>query len=266
MDDHDEPDTVDTTEELDSTDELDTTDDTDGTGEWDSDRDGSAADLTPEELLETLLDEEVLTIDDRTGTVTTTAGFEDTYSVYLDTYLSVPREEFVASVAETFALDSAELAAGRIEDLAVTREQLAAYLSLRSVLEGGYDPETLTRMAVVVADLEPETPVPDRLELLEDETFGPFVRTHDRAILTVWARRCAPCEAMKDDLDAVLDTVPEEAAVAGIDGDRAREFCSTHDVDAAPAIVYFENGHHRRTTVGRSTPPDIAAAIEDVYG
>jgi thiol-disulfide isomerase/thioredoxin len=260
MDDHDETDT------LDVTDDSATTEGTDEADEWNSDRDGSAADLPPEELLETLLDEEVLAIDDRTGAVTTTAGFEDTYSVYLDTYLSVPREEFVASVTETFALDSAELAAGRIEDLAVTREQLAAYLSLRSVLEGGYDPETLTRMAVVVADLEPETPVPDRLELLDDETFGPFVRTHDRAILTVWARRCAPCEAIKDDLDAVLDTVPEEAAVAGIDGDRARKFCSTHDVDAAPAIVYFENGRHRRTTVGRSTPPDVAAAIEAVYG
>ncbi|PSP62889.1 thioredoxin [Halobacteriales archaeon QH_8_64_26] len=260
MDDHDETDT------LDVTDDSATTEGTDETDEWNPDRDASEANATPEELLETLLDEEVLAIDDRTGAVTTTAGFEDTYSVYLDTYLSVPREEFVASVAEVFALDSTELAAGRIEDLAVTREQLAAYLSLRSALEGGYDPETLTRMAVVVADLEPETPVPDRLELLDDETFGPFVRTHDRAILTVWARRCAPCEAIKDDLDAVLDTVPEEAAVAGIDGDRAREFCSTHDVDAAPAIVYFENGRHRRTTVGRSTPPDVAAAIEDVYG
>jgi thiol-disulfide isomerase/thioredoxin len=259
MDDHDETDTVGTTEE------LDTTDETDGASERNSDRDGSAADLTSEDLLDALFDEEVLGIDDRTGTVTTTADFEDTYSVYLDTYLSVPREEFVASVAETFALDSTELAAGRIEDLAVTREQLAAYLSLRSAFGDGYDRGTLTRMAVVVADLEPETPVPERLELLRDETFESFVRTHDRAIVTVWARRCDPCEAMREDLDEILDTVPEAASVAGIDGDRAREFCTIYDVDAAPAVVYFEDGRHRRTAVGRATPADAAAAIEDVY-
>lgn len=224
------------------------------------------ATTSAEALLDTLVEEGVLAIDDRTGTVTTTAAFEDAYEVYLDTYRSVSREEFVRSVAEVFGLDSTELAARRIEDLDVTREQLAAYLGLRAEFDGSYDAATLSRMAVVVADLEPETPVPESLELLDDETAAAFVADHDRAMVTVWARRCDPCETMKQDLGAIFGVIPEGIAIAGIDGDRSAAFCTEHGVDAAPAVVYFESGDHCRTTTGRKAPDDIEAAIENVYG
>lgn len=217
-----------------------------------------------EALVESLFAENVLTTDERIGAVTTSAEFEDTHEIYLDTYTSVPQSTFVDTVAEVFGLDATE-ATDRIDELGVTREQLAAYLALRSVLGNSYDVATLSRMAVVVAGLEPETPVPEGLDLLDDDTYEGFLASHGRAIVTVWKRRCDPCEAMKRDLDAVLSALPDEVAVAGVDGERSRTFCTEYDIDAAPAVVYFDDGSHRRTIVGRQPPERIGAVAESVY-
>ena len=219
----------------------------------------------PAALLDALFDEGVLAADERTDAITTSAEFEDAYEVYLDTYVSMPDLAFVESVAEVFELESADAAAQQVEELGVSRAQLAAYLALGSALDGTYDAATRSRMAVVVADLEPETPVPECLTLLDDDTYEAFVVTNDRAVVTVWARRCDPCEAMKNEIDAVL-TALSGTTVAGIDGDTEGEFCASYGVDAAPALVFFEAGDHRRTVTGRTDPEEIEGIVETVHG
>ncbi len=214
-------------------------------------------------LFETLVEGNVLSV--REDAVTTTAEFEDIRGIYHDSYMSVDDDVFHRAVADVFGFESTEVAAEQAEALDVTREQLVAYLALSDHLDGSPTTEELARMAVVVTELGPGTPVPEGIETLTDENYENFLTAHDRAIVTVWKHHCDPCEAMKEDLDEILDAVPDGVAVCGIDGESCIEFRRAYGIDAAPTLVLFENGKFEEGFTGRATPERVAAACADVY-
>lgn len=221
--------------------------------------------IDSERLVAALVDGGVLSIT-TDGTPATTAAYEDTRGIYHDSYASVPERDFHEAVADAFGFESVEQAATRIDTLGVTREEFIAFLALDSELDDTHSIATLARMAAVVIEFDPETPVPESVERLTDETHSAFVATHDRAIVTVWKRRCDPCEAMKSDLDEILERIPEGVAVGGIDGEAAPSFRRTYGIDAAPAMALFENGELLDAFTGRATPERAAAACETAYG
>jgi thiol-disulfide isomerase/thioredoxin len=221
--------------------------------------------MDPERLVVALVDSDILSIA-ADGTLVTTATFEDTRGIYHDSYDSVPEHDFHEAVADAFGFESAERAATRIDALGVTREEFVAFLALDSELDDTHSTATLARMAAIVTELDPETPVPEAVERLTDETHSAFVAAHDRAIITVWKHRCGPCDAMKGDLDEVLERIPEGVAVGGIDGEAAPSFRRTYGIDAAPAMALFENGEFLDAFTGRATPERAAAAYETTYG
>lgn len=225
----------------------------------------TATDVDPEAeaLFETLVEGGVLSVDE--DTVTTTSEFEDTRGIYHDSYMSVDNDVFHRAVADIFGFESMEKAAERAESQDVTREQLVAYLALDDHLDGSQTTEELARMAVVITELGPGTPVPDAVETLTDEEYKEFVSAHDRAIVTVWKHHCDPCEAMKEDLDDILDGIPDEVAVSGIDGESCVEFRREYGIDAAPALVLFEDGEFREGFTGRATPERVETACAGVY-
>ncbi|WP_435076009.1 thioredoxin family protein [Halococcus sp. AFM35] len=220
--------------------------------------------MDAERLVAALVDGGVLSLD-ADGTAATTTAFEDTRGIYHDSYASVPESDYHEAVADAFGFESTERAAARIDALGVTREEFIAFLALDSELDEGYSTATLARMAAVVTELDPETPVPEDVETLTDETYPAFVADHDRAIVTVWKHHCDPCEAMKEELDAILERIPDGVAVGGIDGKHAPSFRRAYDVDAAPAMVLFENGELREGFTGRATPDRAAAACVEAY-
>jgi hypothetical protein len=227
-----------------------------------------AGDTEPdaEALLDSLVDGGVVSIDPETATVTTTAAFEDTRAVYHDTYADSSAGRFHESVAEVFGFDSADVAAERIDDLGVTREEFVAFLAIDAHLDRSPSTATLARMARVVHELGPGTPVPDAVVELDDGSYEGFVADHDRAIVTVWKHHCDPCETMKDDLDAILAAVPDGVAVGGLDGESSPEFRRMTGIDAAPALALFEDGELQEGYTGRATPDRVATACTDVYG
>ncbi|MBX0324127.1 thioredoxin family protein [Halomicroarcula sp. F13] len=222
-----------------------------------------AVEHSPEEMLETLVEEDVVTVDPETDLVSTTDEFESHRSVYYDTYLTMPDAEFHESVADVFGLPSAEAAAERVAELEVSREEFATFLTLRSRLEG-YDQSELTVMAQLATEAGPSTPVPDGVEHLDDDTWAEFV-DRDRAIVTVWKMFCDPCEAMKDELDDVLATF-DGIPVGGVDGEQCPEFCRSVGVNAAPGFVFFEDGEPIEIVTGRTDPDALAARADEVYG
>ena len=226
-----------------------------------------AGDTEPdaEALLDSLVDGGVVSIDPETATVTTTAAFEDTHAVYHDTYADSSAERFHGSVAEVFDLDSPDVAAERIDELGVTRDEFVAYLAIDAHLDRSPSTAALARMARVVCELGPGTPVPDAVVELDDQSYEGFVSSHDRAIVTVWKHHCDPCEAMKDDLEGILAAVPNGVAVGGLDGEASPEFRRVTGIDAAPALALFEDGELREGFTGRATPDRVAAACTDVY-
>lgn len=231
------------------------------TGSDDNDR----ADPDAEALLDALIDGGVVAVDPETSTVATTAEFEDTRAVYHDTYADASAERFHESVAEVFGLDSAGAAAEQVDELGVTREEFVAYLAIDAHLDRSPSTATLARMARVVSELRPGTPVPDAVVELDDGSYERFVSSHDRAIVTVWKHHCDPCEAMKDDLDEILAAIPDEVAVGGLDGEDCPEFRRAIGIDAAPALALFADGELRKGFTGRATPDRVAAACTEVY-
>lgn len=227
--------------------------------------DDTSGDSDAEALLDALVEGGVVSVDPETTAVTTTAAFEDTRAVYHDSYADASAERFHGSVAEVFDLDSTDAAAERVDDLGVTREEFVGYLAIDAHLDRSPSTATLARMAHVVSELRPGTPVPDAVVELDDGSYKEFVSSHDRAIVTVWKHHCDPCEAMKDDLDAILGAIPEEVVVGGLDGEDCPEFRRTTDIDAAPALALFADGDLREAFTGRATPDRVAAACTEVY-
>jgi hypothetical protein len=213
--------------------------------------------------IDTLCAEGVLVHDEETDAVATTDDFEDARHVYYDTYLSVDDGEFHQSVAEAFDLESAEAAAERVERLDVSREEFATYMTLYARLDG-YDTETLGEMAGLVVEVGPQSPVPEAVTALDDGSYAEFVSANDRAVVTVWKRSCEPCEGMKSELDEILAGLPE--AVGGLDGEQCPEFCRAYEVNAAPAVVFFEDGEVLDVVTGRTSPDPLAERAADLYG
>lgn len=219
---------------------------------------------SPEDLLEMLRAEEIVTVDESDDTVATTESFEADRQVYYDTYVTMGDEEFHESVADVFGLSSAADAAERVDELAVSREEFATFLTLRSAVDGEYTQSELTRMAQMATELGPSTPVPDAVEHLDDDSYGAFVDT-DRAVVTVWKLFCDPCDAMKAEIDDVLAAFPEGVPVGGVDGEQCPEFCKRVGVNAAPGFVLFEDGEAVEIITGRTDPDNLAERVADVY-
>lgn len=219
------------------------------------------ADVDPEALLDLLVGEGVV---DETaeGELVATEAFESTHAVYRDTYLELGDDEFRGTVAEVFGIDESE-AAARIEELGVTRAELAAYLALRSFLETPPTPIELATMAAMVVEVDPPSPVPDSQTELDDESYESFLAEHPDAVVFVWKRDCAPCERMKDDLADLLAAVPADRGTAGVDGDAAEAFRTAYEVTSAPTTLVFRDGELVDRATGRLTVAGFADLLED---
>ena len=223
----------------------------------------AAGSLSPEERLDALESESVISVDDEG--VTLTLEFESTRGIYHDSYIDADEAEYHQAVADVFGIDPDE-AADQIEELGVTREQFVALLALNSYVEGEYPLVERAHMAMMITDIAPPSPVPDDVTEIDDDTYGTFFEEHDRVAVTVWKRFCDPCDRMKDDLGETASAFPEDVAVAGIDGEATTEFRRRFEVEAAPSVLLFEDGECHESLRGYHSPDDIADACADVYG
>ncbi|MFB6171931.1 MAG: thioredoxin family protein [Haloarculaceae archaeon] len=217
--------------------------------------------VDPEALLDRLFDAGVLAERDD-GTVVVTAGFADERDLYHQTYGDVDERQYVRAVASAFDVDR-EAAAERIEAHGVTREEFVAYVALQSFLDDPPGAERLAVMAGMVADLGVESPVPDGMAELTDDTYESFL-DGDAAVF-VWRHRCDPCEALKADLPDVLAALPDGVAVAGVDGEAASDLRRAFDVDSAPTLLLFRDGDLVESVVGRHSPDHYRTVFDEVY-
>lgn len=218
----------------------------------------------PEQLFETLVEWDVLAVGED-ETVTTTDEFEAVRDLYHDIYDPLSDEEYHRSVASEFGLEGPEAAAEAVDDLDVTREQFVAYLALKSHLDAEFTREQLAQMAAVVTQVGPSSAVPPGVEEIDDDAYEAFLDEHPDAVVTVWRRNCAPCEAMKDDLEEILASVPDEVAVAGIEPVPPSSFRRTYRVDVAPAVLLFCGGEEVERFTGGTDPETLAEAFEEAF-
>lgn len=196
------------------------------------------------------------------GAVHLTEAFDATKGIYHDSYADADEERVRRTLADLFDLDpdaAAEHAAS------VTRDELVAFLSLQSFLDDSPPRDRLALMAGVVAGVGPGSPVPDAVREVDDDTYRPFLDDAPDAVVTVWKHHCDPCDAMKRDLDAILDAVPAGVPVAGLDGEDCPAFRREFGVDAAPAVCCFRDGTLVETVAGRRSAESLAETFRDVY-
>lgn len=199
------------------------------------------------------------------GALTTTAEYERARSVYNDTYGHADEETLTKALSDLFGVD-VDTAATYVDENDVGPADLVAYLSLQSVLDPVPDRQTLAVMAALVVDIDPGSPVPDQLEEHDDDSYEAFLEEHPDAVLTVWKTGCHPCDAMKDDLDEILERVPDGVAVAGLDGESVPSFRLAYGVDSAPAVLAFESGELVESLSGRRSPYALEQFFSVVYG
>jgi hypothetical protein len=216
-------------------------------------------DADPETVVDDLVSAGVLGETDD-GAVFLTDAFEAAKGVYDDSY-DAGSARVRETVADLFGVDPEGERAR-----AVSADELAALLALRSFLDDPPPVETLAVAAGVVAGVGPSSPVPDALREVDDDSWRDVGGGGD-AVVTVWKRNCEPCEAMKADLDAVLDELRAVAdvPVAGLDGEACPEFCRAAGVNAAPAVVCLRDGDPVEAVTGRRSPDALAELFADVY-
>ncbi|WP_318570362.1 thioredoxin family protein [Salinigranum marinum] len=224
---------------------------------------GAPANVDAEAALDRLIDSGVVDEDDD-GTLTTTEAYERIRAVYHDSYGGIEEEQLTATLSDLFDVDHGT-AAAYVDENDVTSADLVAYLSLQSALDPVPDRPTLATMAALVVDVDPGSPVPGRLEELDDRSYEAFLAENPDAVLTVWRTGCHPCEAMKDDLDEILERVPDGVAVAGLDGESVPSFRLAYGVDSAPAVLAFEDGELADSLSGRRSPFALEQFFSTVY-
>lgn len=219
----------------------------------------------PEARLEFLAEAGVFELSD--DTVRTTVSFEDTRSIYADTYGegAMPAEDFVETVADLFDLPE-ETARERIEAGDVDRHEVVTYLSLQSFLDRSLPVETKALLAEMAASVGIGSPVPDEMRELTDDDFREFVESAGDVAVFVWKYPCDPCRHMKGELPEVLEALPEHVAVAGVDGDAVVDFRKTYDVDAAPLVLFVADGEVEARHEGYTPPAALVDSLDAVYG
>lgn len=217
-----------------------------------------------ESLVETLFEEGIL-MEDRTGAVRTTGDFEGTRAIYHDTYGHATDEDFRQAVASTFGL-SEEEAAERIAAGDVTRRELVTYLSVKSDLDRSVSPQDLAAMAEVVTEITPESPVPEDLLEVTDDSKVSFFAEHPDSVVVTFKHFCEPCKSLAASLDELRAAVPDSVTWAGADGEEATEFAQEHGVEAAPTTLMFRDGELVETKRGWAGAERLVEALQDVYG
>lgn len=219
----------------------------------------------PEARLEFLAEAGVFEL--RDDTVRTTVSFEDTRSIYADTYGKgqMSEDEFVETVADLFDLPE-ETARERIQAGDVDRHDVVTYLSLQSFLDRSLPVETKALLAEMAASVGIGSPVPEEMRELTDEDFEEFLESAGDAAVFVWKYPCDPCRHMKGELPEVLEALPEHVAVAGVDGDAVTDFRKAYDVDTAPVVLLFRDGEVEARYKGYTPPEVLVDSIDAVYG
>jgi thiol-disulfide isomerase/thioredoxin len=215
-----------------------------------------------EARLDFLIAADVIDVDED-DSVTATVEFEDTRSVYADTYGDADDGTFAETIADLFDV-TVEKARTRIgEDL--TREDLIAYLSLQSHLDRDLPQDVLVLLTSMISGIGFDA-VPDSMPELDDDTYGEFAAEHGDAVIIVWSYPCDPCRSLRRELPEFREVLPDRVALAGVDGDGVGRLRREFDVTSAPTFLFFADGEHADTFQGYLPVEVLSERVEDVYG
>lgn len=215
----------------------------------------------PETALNQLIQFDAV-VEDDDGTLATTIEYEDVRRIYHDTYIEASHEQIITTMTDVFDIERSN-AITQLEEGVVSRTDLITYLAIDSYVDASLDPALHAMMVEILNKIDPESPVPNVVTELTDESYDSFITEHPDALVTVWKRHCDPCRSVKADLDDILAGVPSDVVVAGIDGENAASFRREAEITTAPAFIQYKNGEQSTVKTGRQSPDAIAEMFTD---
>lgn len=177
--------------------------------------------------------------------VTTTGHFEATVEEYAAEVAGLPPDELPALVGDRLDREAvveplAELGA---EDPRIVAELFA----LQDHLDPSSDDDTLALLPVLWLFRPVETPtdgVPDSFVPVPATHLPHLTRIYSPALVYVWLDDCAPCEALKDDLESIFgEPEPPRLMPFAVYGPDHRAFLrETYSVTAGPVLLFMLGG------------------------
>lgn len=220
-----------------------------------------------ETLVDALFDYEVL-IEEEDGTVRTSEVFEHRRSINNDTYLDMDEETLEAAVSDVFDVPAPEVHE-QLEAESLTPEAVSTFFALKGHVDeldrDQPDPGLLAAMAEVVVEVEPKSPVPPELQTLDDEGYRDFIDDAGDAVIIVFKRECEPCEATKDNLQAIAAAAPDSTVFAGVNAADVPGFLREFEVEAAPTSLIFVDGELAASLRGHRPIDTYQETFAEVY-
>jgi len=220
-----------------------------------------------ETLVDALFDYEVL-VEEDDGTVRTSEAFEHRRSINNDTYLDMDGATLEAAVSDAFDVPEAE-AREQLAAEELTPEAFSTFFALKGHVDdldrAPPEPGMLAAMAEVVVEVEPKSPVPPELPTLDDDGYREFIDDARDAVIIVFKRECEPCEATKDNLQAIAAAAPETTAFAGVNAADVPGFLGEFGVEAAPTSLIFADGELAASLRGHRPIDTYQETFAEVY-
>lgn len=96
-----------------------------------------------------------------------------------------------------------------------------------------------------------------------DESFAGVVEKGEGLVVVdFWAEWCGPCRAIAPDLEALAEQFRGKATIAKLDVDRHPKTGMRFNVRSIPTLLFFKNGKHVDTVVGRMPRQVLEAKIQ----
>lgn len=193
--------------------------------------------------------------------VATTPEYEDTKTIYADTYGGVSDEKLAETAADMFGVPE-ETALEKVESGEVNDTEVVTYLSLQSELDRDLPQDVLALLTGLAMEVGPTSAVPEGMTELTDDSYEAFLEEEDEAVVIAWSYTCEPCRELKGELPELREQLPESVTFAGVDGGDVVEFRREFEVDVAPTTLIFSDGELVETIEGYHPPEDLAVDVE----
>ncbi len=104
------------------------------------------------------------------------------------------------------------------------------------------------------------------LNITNEKDFSEMVLKSDKPVLVdFWAPWCGPCKMVGPEVEAVAETVGDQAVVAKVNVDEQPQLAGNYNVMGVPTLLVIKDGQEMNRIVGYRPRKEIVAALEKAF-